>query len=440
MARAHGTGTLVKRGKYFMAKWMVKGKLYTRSTKCTNKRDAEKKLEEFTKPYREKTDIEVLENLAARVRVAEANVKKESNDKEPAIKIALLLDIYKSDLSTSELKQGSEHTYEAKVRTFEKFIKKKFVHEVTIKDVEKFLQHIKQKNSAVTYNAYISTMQTLFRVAMKHDYRIRSNVWDGFTKLSTDKSKGRRELTDEEVKKLCEEAYKSKKFGDELGLMFEIAVYTGLRKSDCKVLKWQDVDMDTKMFDVLPIKTSRNGRKARLPIHPKLYEKLKTLVHDESGYVMPHIANAKSKTFDNAIDDVFKSCKIETSERDANGKLHITTGFHAFRHYFASNCVKNRIPISVVQTMLAHSSASMSLKYTHTFDSDLRLPDYDGETGCVTLKKTTIEALDKAKGIHDLDDFIMNLLQGKPSVQMNVKTKSDIELDKALDEIFEDKK
>jgi hypothetical protein len=154
---------------------------------------------------------------------------------------------------------------------------------------------------------------------------------------------------------------------------------------------------------------------------------------------MPEIANAKERTFARTIDNVFKSCNIGTNEKDANGKLRITTGFHAFRHYFISNCVKNRIPVSIVQQMVAHSSASMSLKYTHTFDSDLRLPDYDGETETITLKKTTIEALNKAKGVRELDDFIMGLLQGRCTVPVNVKTKSDIELEEALDEMFDDK-
>ena len=121
--------------------------------------------------------------------------------------------------------------------------------------------------------------------------------------------------------------------------------------------------------------------------------------------------------------------------KDKNGKTHIETGFHAFRHYFISNCVKNGIPVSVVQQMVAHSSADMSLAYTHTFDADLRLPDYDGETERITLKKSTMEALNKAKGVHDLDDFIMHLLEtGRaPTV---VKHKRDKELDEALDEMF----
>ena len=79
MARAHGTGSLIKRGKYWSARWMVKGKLYTRSTGCSSKAEAQKKLEEFTKPFRETTDLEVLENLSARVRVAESAVKETKN-------------------------------------------------------------------------------------------------------------------------------------------------------------------------------------------------------------------------------------------------------------------------------------------------------------------------------------------------------------------------
>lgn len=437
MGRAHGTGTLVKRGKYYMAKWMVKGKLYTRTTKCTTEREALKKLEEFTRPFRGTSDIEVLENLAAKVRVAEASLAKEEIDKKkPPIKLALLVDAYKADLSTSEFTSGTEHVYESRVNAFADFVKKEYVYEVTKDDVKQFLQAKKSEIGVYAYNGYIATMQMLFKVAMQHDHRIHVNVWDMFDKLKTDKSHGRRELTSEEVQKLCAEAYKSQRFGNELGLIFEIAVYTGLRKSDCKMLKWCDIDMDDKMYDVLPIKTGHNGKRARGPLHPKLYEKLKALKRDESGYVLPHIAKAKSKTFERAINEVFANVGIEVSTHDANGKLCIVTGFHAFRHYFISNCSRNGIPINHIQQLVAHSTPNMSLHYTHTFDSDLRLPDYDDVTERIALKKTTVEALNKAKGIHDLDDFIMNLLKGGHA-PMSVKSKSDAELDKALDDMFD---
>jgi len=437
MARAHGTGTLIKRGKFYMAKWMVKGKVYTRSTKCTNERDAKKKLEEFTKPFRENTDIEVIENLAAKVRVIDKDVKDAKNEKAPPLKTIFLIDNFKNDLSTGRIRAGTEENYEAIVTQFFKFTKREFVYEVTKDDVAKFLQHLKNKVGVGRYNYCISTMHRMFELAKKSDFRIRSNPWDGFSKLKEDKSRRRRELTDEEVKKLIDAAYE---INAELGLMFEIAIYTGLRKSDCKALKWSSIDMKRKLIVVLPIKTSKTGKEARVPIHPKLEEKFKSLKHDESGFVMPNIAKKSRSALIKCIRKVFKKANVVICEKDNDGKSHILTGFHAFRHYFISNCVKNGIPISVVQQMVAHSSADMSLAYTHTSDADLRLPDYDGENEQITLKKTTVAALNKAKGIMELDDFIMSLLKGNATLSIShMKTKSAIELDELIDKLIPEK-
>lgn len=431
MARSKGEGTLIKRGKYWTARWVSNGEVHVRSTKCTSKRKALKKLEEFTKPFREKSDIAVLENIAAKVRVMKT---EQAEEQGKPLMLKFLVDTYTSDVSSSPLTAGTESGYNSKVSQFEEFVKKTYVYEVTREDVEKFLQHKKKKAGVGTYNQYIAVLKKLFRVAMKHDKRIKVNVWDSFTKLKDSKGEKRRELTADEVKKLCEAADKHEGFNGELGTLFLVGVYTGLRVSDCTVLKWCDIDMERKMIVVLPIKTSKNGRKAHIPLHPKLYERFKKL-DQSTTHVMPTLAHSNLRAVMYNINTIFKSVGIDTSVKDKEGKTHIKTGFHAFRHYFISNCVKNGIPVSVVQQMVAHSSADMSLAYTHTFDSDLRLPDYDGETERVTLKKTTVEALKKACGVHDLDDFIMHMLEtGRaPTV---VKTVRDKELDDALDEMF----
>lgn len=435
MARAHGAGTLVKRGKYWMAKWMVKGKMYTRTTKCTNEHDARKKLEEFTKPFRENSDIEVIENLAAKVRVIESNAKSELNDSAPPLKVIFLLDVCKKDLNAFEIKASTEATYESMVSKFHKFTKIDFVHEVTKEDVVKFLHHIKPSVGVGRYNGYITVMHKLFEVAKKYDYRIRINPWDGFVLAKKDKSKKRRELTSNEVKLLCETAYE---YDEELGLMFEIAVYTGLRRSDCQHIKWSNIDFENKIINLLPIKTSKTGMEARIPLHPKLLERLKSIKR-ENEYVMPNVAKLSNNRISYLERKIFTEAGIKIYEKDDKGKKHIVTGFHAFRHYFISNCVKNGIPVSVIQRMVAHTTPSMSLEYTHTFDKDLRLPDYEGEYEQLTLKKTTVAALNKAKGILDVDDFIMKLLEGKPVSQTHAKTKADIELEKELDAMFGDK-
>lgn len=434
MARAHGSGTLVKRGKYYTAKWMVKGKLYTRSTRCTVEREAKKKLEEFTKPFRENSNLEVIENLTAKVRVAEGIVKKSKNENEPPVKLDFLVDTYKNDLSTSEITDGTESAYNSIVNQLKKATGKELAHEVTKDDATAFMKGFKEKVGARRYNCALAVLRMLFSVAMKHDYRIRCNPFDGFAKLKVNGGT-RRELTDEEVKKLREEASKSKELNGELGLLFDVAIYTGLRLSDCCNLKWSSIDLKRKLITALPIKTKKNGREAKIPLHQKLNDKLAKLKHDESGFVMPTIASSRAKTI-KAIGEVFSAAGIATNEKGKDGKVHVTTGFHALRHYFISQCVKSGIPVSVVQQMVAHSSADMSLAYTHTFDSDLQLPDYDSEYEKVSLKKTTVEALEKAKGVLELDDFIMALLKGKPTTAAHAKTKQQLELEEMVDSLI----
>ena len=435
MARANGQGTLVKRGKIFMAKWVVNGKIYTRTTKCSNRKDAEKKLAEFVKPFQEKTEIEVLENLSAKVRVAETNLKKSKTSME--IKIKFLVDVCINDLSSSKKSEGTIYLYNSMVDTFQKFVNKTYVYEVEEDDIRRFLEDKKKTVTTTTYNHYITNMRMLFNVAMKHDSKIRVNHWDKFNKLTIDKSQRRRELTDEEVKLLCEEADKIKKYNGEVGLLFIIGAYTGLRKSDCCLLKWSSVDFKRKVLNVLPIKTKRTGKNAIIPIHEKLLKRLEVLEHDESGYVLPNLAKLYKKNgAKHEIAEVFKNAGITTHDTDENNIRHITTGFHALRHYFVSNCVRQGIPINVVQKMVAHNTASMSLEYTHVQEHDLQLPDYDGDTVKITLKKTTLDAINKAKGIYDIDEFIMNLIMNKPITASQIKTQQDIELEKFVDEIM----
>lgn len=433
MARAHGTGSLIKRGKYWSARWMVKGKLYTRSTGCSSKDKAKEKLEEFTKPFRESSDLEVLENLEARVRVTENIIKTSKNKKVPPVQIKFLVDVYKKDVNAEPITPGTEAYYESILNVFEKAVKRKFAYEVTKEDVERYLTDLKSRVGASRYNGALNSLRHFFDVAMKADYRIRRNPFDGFARMKGDKVRTRRELTSEEVKALIKAAWN---VGEEMGLLFEIGVYTGLRRSDCIRLSWSNVDFENRLISIIPVKTKRTGAWARIPLHPKLAKRFKALKRDRSGYILPKFHEMGIAKVKYMIGDVFKAAGVESSRKDENGKRKVITGFHALRHYFISQCVKSGIPISVVQKMVAHSSADMSLAYTHTFDSDLQLPDFDNSHQKVVLEKKTVEALNKAKGVLTLDEFIMKLLEGKPTTIAHVKTKQDIELDKALDEMF----
>ena len=76
----HGEGCLVKRGKTYYARWMVEGKVFTRSTGESVEREAKKKLAEFVAPFAAKTDKERLENLAVKIEGRKAEIQSSDNE------------------------------------------------------------------------------------------------------------------------------------------------------------------------------------------------------------------------------------------------------------------------------------------------------------------------------------------------------------------------
>ena len=286
------------------------------------------------------------------------------------------------------------------------------MYEVTQEDATKFLEFLKTEVAEIPFNCALVFLRTSFGMAMKKDHRIKTNVWEGFSKLKVDKSHSRRALTNEEIDKLVEIAKTTTKFrcNDCIALLFQVGIYTGLRKSDCCSLKWSEVDFDANMIRKLPKKTKRTGKLARVPIHPKLKEILLSLKR-EGEYVNPHAYRMYgTDELDGYIKTVFDEAGITTSAKDENGKLKFITGFHALRTSFVSNCARDGIPLNVIQTMVAHSRIDMTMDYTRTNEDDLRLPDFDEVK--VSLKKSTYELLKSKVGENQtIDDFIMSLLK-----------------------------
>lgn len=65
--RSKHHGTLELRGKVYRARWEYHGRVFTRSTRTGNRREAERILEEFTRPFWTTDDKEVLQHLEAKV-------------------------------------------------------------------------------------------------------------------------------------------------------------------------------------------------------------------------------------------------------------------------------------------------------------------------------------------------------------------------------------
>lgn len=444
--RAAGEGTLVKRGKFYHAKWMLNGKLYVKSTKCTTLREAEKKLAEFTAPFKTKSEADALAVIKKRLETAE--VAQVAKDKQTRIKF--LLDIHKSDIDVSEISTGTEHVYDNMLSQFEVWCKKNydvtFSCKVTKKMAEAYLTLLKNRLQPRTYNSHLMFLKMVFDTAMKHDNNITANPFADFKNLKVNASFTRREFTDDEFARLHEAT--SKLDLDER-LLFAFGEYAGMRVSDAACCKWSSVHFNEKKLKYTPIKTQKTGIVAVVPIHNKLMALLKErrkVAPKEDELVIPRLAELYNrKNLGNLMIRVFKAAKITTSKKDeTTHKRNIETGFHALRHSFASRCVREGIPVVQVQMMLGHSSPLMSMEYAHAKEKDLYLPEFDENLTTVKIKKSTYEKLVGLQRENEsFEDCVERII--KTGVidfdeikkrEAERKAKEDKELDEMLDEVL----
>jgi integrase len=177
----------------------------------------------------------------------------------------------------------------------------------------------------------------------------------------------RRELTIDELRKICQAAT------GELRTLLALGIYSGLRLGDCATLRWGEVDLPRVMMRRIPNKTARrNPKPVIVPIHPILRDMLASTPLKQRGeYVLPEMAALYAHNICAVTDKVqghFKACGI-TLHKPGTGKdgkrAVIEVGFHSLRHTFVSLCRESNAPLAVVESIVGHSNPSMTRHYTH---------------------------------------------------------------------------
>jgi integrase len=209
------------------------------------------------------------------------------------------------------------------------------------------------------------TLKYIYSV-LKDEARLAVNPWEG-VKRKTNIPNTRRELTIDELKKVCQSAT------GELRVLLCIGLYSGLRLGDCCTLRWCETDLRRNQIRRVPNKTARkNPKTITIPIHPVLRVMLAEMPDNERGeFVLPKTAdiylNGSRPLVTRAIQKHFKACGIKTTK--ANTNLHravIEVGFHSLRHTFVSMAREAGAALSVVESLVGHNSVDMTRYYSHT--------------------------------------------------------------------------
>jgi integrase len=159
--------------------------------------------------------------------------------------------------------------------------------------------------------------------------------------------------------------------------IFVVAAFTGLRASELRGLRWEDVDLNRNelhvrqradRFRAIGRPKSQAGERT-VPFGQFVANTVKEwklrCPKSELGLVFP---NGKGNVEDlvNIVKRGLIPSGIEAKlVKDGTAKY---TGMHVFRHFYASWCIDRNLPPKVVQEQLGHSSITITFdRYGHLF-------------------------------------------------------------------------
>jgi integrase len=162
------------------------------------------------------------------------------------------------------------------------------------------------------------------------------------------------------------------------------AIFTGLRASELRGLRWADVDLRrgelhirqrADRYNKMGPPKSEAGERT-VPIAPMLANTLRewklACPKGEHGLVFPN-GNGRIENLSNILQRGLGPVQVAAGVVTTKGKAKYT-GLHSLRHFYASWCINRRVdgglelPLKLVQARLGHASVQMTAdRYGHLF-------------------------------------------------------------------------
>lgn len=391
----------------------------------TNLRKAEKRAARLTEPFRATTEADKRRALADAAAREEDKARKTQEATRHQCEIDTMWDQFPYDTNhrgntERKLSAGTIKENQSLWKKFTEWAKEEkiqFADEITPAKAKKFQRYLHEKKnlSGDRINKIIMACKVMFRLA-----GFEETPFDDFRKLEH-KPKGRRDLTEAELRNVCGKA------SGELRTLLAIGLYTGLRLGDASRLQWDEIASDLSKIIREPSKLAyKTDSELVIPVHRVLAAILsETPKSSRKGFVLPELGalyQSDKAALSKMIQDHFDTCGIQTQKKDTgfitvkdeDGNLvekHsgiravVEVGFHSLRHSFVSICAKGQVPLHVVQALCGHSSPEIQRRYLHHSNDDsskaiATLPsigeEYDADAAEYDDRKKLAEFAEKA--------------------------------------------
>lgn len=147
---------------------------------------------------------------------------------------------------------------------------------------------------------------------------------------------------------------------DDLRDMVALTLATGLRIDELCHLRWDDVDLETRIISVHRGKhgTVKTGKLRRVPILDSVLAALKARALKRGGALLVFPGKGGEVRTKPGIREVYRLALDRA-------KLDLTLRWHDLRHTFASHWMMDGGDIFKLSRILGHSNVKMTLRYAH---------------------------------------------------------------------------
>jgi integrase len=373
----HRTGYLFKRGTCFYIRWKVNGKVFSKALRddqgnpISTRRDAEEAQAKLMASFAVANEAEALQSIAVKLEGRKAELARIHDSQTPPVAITTAWADYLAAPNRPDSGETTLRQYAFQFAAFADWMAEHYPQFPALRDVTREIaeEYAGQMNhgrfSASTYNKHLNLLTLVFRV-LKDKARLSGNPWQDIQRKRII-AQGRRELTMDELRDVCQSAT------GELRVLLAVGVYSGLRLGDCATLRWAEVDLPRNLIRRIPNKTARrNPKPVIIPVHPILRDMLAETAPEKRGeFVLPETAETYLRRTDMVTDMVqrhFEACGIQPHKRGTgtgDKRAVVEVGFHSLRHTFVSLCRESNAPLAVVESIVGHSNPAMTRHYTH---------------------------------------------------------------------------
>ncbi len=357
--------------------------------------DAEQERLRLVGPTLARDKVEALRAIQSKLADAQTELATAETAAAAGVRIADAWDRFTENETRPDSGDSTLAQYGFQFARFARWITEKHPAAVTLRDVTpgtaaEYASDLGAAGfSGGTINKHLGLLRLVWRI-LGDAAGVTGDPWAKITRRK-DRPHNRRELTPDELRRICETAT------GELQALLCVGIYSGLRLADAATLRQSETDLQRGIIIRVPAKTARtSGKVVTLPMHPTLRAVLAAQIelHPDAEYILPETARdyierrdwitdrVQRHLWDNGIachapgtgfqfkrDDAGNPKRDEKTGRvilEPTGKRAvIACGFHSLRHSFVSLCRSAGASLSVVESLVGHSNPTMTRLYSH---------------------------------------------------------------------------